>query len=246
VYPQAERHEPLHVQIANYYKQLIRDNAEGFRPGDPFPSNRAIAAATKVSYQTAAHAVELLTSAKLLHTVPRQGRVVAQPRVAAGPEDQYPPDARIEVRAAGLVPANGPYAYVRPILGLPLEPDLALVIRREWVAVDSTGPYMLTVNWVRPEFAEVPELLAPAPLPGMARPSQLIEARMPEMHLTWGTAGCEARQVLDDGREAPLLGLSLTDHVLAYVYGRGSDDVPVEYTEFIVREHRVIETQLAP
>lgn len=246
MFPQAERHKPLHIQIADYYKQLIREGAEGFRPGDPFPTNRDIAKATKVSYNTAASAVALLQSGKLLITIPRQGKVVAQPRSAAGPEDRYPPSTRVEVVSAGLVPADGPYAYVRPILSLPLMPRQAMVIRREWRAFDDTGPFMFTVNWVRPEFAGVPELLAAGPLPELAMPWQLIMARVPELELTWGTCALEARQVMDDGREAPALELELADHVLAYVYKRGTDEHAIEYTEFIMREGRVIETQLAP
>lgn len=246
MFPQVERHKPQHIQIADYYKQLIREGAEGFRPGDRFPTNRDIAKATNVSYNTAASAVALLQSSKLLITIPRQGKVVAQPRSAAGPEDRYPPATRVEVRSASLVPADGPYAYVRPILSLPLSPRPAMVIRREWRAFDDTGPFMLTVNWVRPEYAGISELLTAEPLPGLVRPSQLITARVPELELTWGTAALEARQVMDDGREATALELAPTDHVQAFVYKRGTSEHAIEYTEFILREGRVIELQLAP
>ena len=54
--------------------------------------------------------------------------------------------------------------------------------------------------------------------------------------------------MLDDGREAPALGLELTDYVLAetYTWDVVKPAGTVEYVEFIVKTNRVIVTSLAP
>jgi DNA-binding GntR family transcriptional regulator len=178
----------------------------------------------------------------------RSGTFVTEPRNVLGPEQRlrstrFPDAERVEVQAAGLIPCP---AYVRPILGLP--GAVSHVIRRQWRTFDSTGPFMLTVSWVAPRWSrEVPELLAAEPLPDPRGAAYLIAERAC-LELDEGESSREARQVLDDGREAPALELGLGDFVLAETY-TWNVTVPastVYYEEFIVKTGRVVVTSLAP
>jgi DNA-binding GntR family transcriptional regulator len=152
-----------------------------------------------------------------------------------------------EVRAAEKVPASGPYAYVRPILGLLPSIPPQQVIRREWRTFDADGPFMLTVSWTSAAHAKkVPELLEPAMLPDPRGAAYLIAERTGQL-LGTGESSREARRVLADGREAELLGLEPDGHLLAETYTWPSRNGTVlEYVEFITRENRVIVTDMEP
>lgn len=255
--PKARRSEPLHLQIASHYKAGILDGRIG--DGDQLPSVRDIAEEWDVGQQTAARAIEHLKTEGLVRTVTGRGTFAVAGRAKPGPQQRllataYPAAERVLVLSAGLVAAP---AYVVPILGLldlgdkpgPLEvkPGFWPVIRREWVTYENdTDPFMLSVSWCWPEAAgAVPELLTPEPLPDPGGAAKLIAARTGQV-LTWGRCGWEARWPLDDGREAPLLGLPGPAPVLAQVSIWAAGDEVLEYREDVLRERKVIEADVAP
>jgi DNA-binding GntR family transcriptional regulator len=216
----------------------------GYAPGDKLPSIRETAQDWDAAFSAAQQAYALLASARLVETRDREGTFVAQPRNVLGPQQRLrraSAGETVTVRAAELVPAP---AYIRPILGLGRM--VTHVIRREWVTADSTGVFMLSVSWLPPHYAPgVPELLAAEPLPGGTGAAQLAAERS-GVTLTWGRASREARRVLDDGREAPLLGLPADGCVLAETYVWEADGTVIEYGEFIVKQGRVIESDMEP
>lgn len=242
--PRAQRSAPLYRQIYDAMAASIAAGEPGYRPDDQLPSIRDTARAWGVSVQAAQQAYALLLSARLVETRDRAGTFVAQPRNVLGPQQRLTQASAgevVTVRAAGLVPAP---AYVRPILSL--NPVVSHVIRREWVTADSTGVFMLSVSWVPPLFADaVPELLRLDSLPGGAWSAPLVAGRA-GLELTWGRAAREARPVLDDGREAELLGLSPDGCVLAETFVWEAGRTAIEYGEFIVRQGRVIESDMQP
>ncbi len=242
--PRAQRSAPLHRQIYDHIASAIAAGEPGYAPGDKLPSIRETAGSWDVAFQAAQQAYGLLVSARLVETRDRAGTFVAQPRNVLGPQQRLrraAPGEVVTVRAAELIPAP---AYVRPILRL--GPVVSHVIRREWVTADSTGIFMLSVSWIPPHYAPaVPELLEPEVLPGGAGAAQLAAERS-GVALTWGRASREARRVLDDGREAPLLGLPADGCVLAETYVWEADGQAVEYGEFIVRQNRVIQSDMEP
>lgn len=242
--PRAQRSAPLHRQIYDHIAAAIAAGEPGYAPGDKLPSIRETAQSWSVAPQAAQQAYGLLISARLATARDRSGTFVAEPRNVLGPQQRLHRASAgevVTVREAGLVPAP---AYVRPILSL--NAVISHVIRREWVTADSTGVFMLSVSWVPPLFAaEVPELLQAAPLPGGAWSAPLVAERA-GLELTWGRAAREARRVLDDGREAQLLGLPADGCVLAETFVWEADGQAVEYGEFVVRQNRVIESDMQP
>jgi DNA-binding GntR family transcriptional regulator len=242
--PRAQRSSPLHRQIYDHIAAKIAAGEPGYRPGDKLPSIRETARSWGVSIQAAQQAYALLASARLTESRDRSGTLVAEPRNVLGPQQRLRRASAGEsvfVRAAELIPVP---AYVRPILGL--GPVVSHVIRREWVTGDSTGIFMLSVSWVPPHYASLaPELLRPEPLPGFGGAAQLVAGRA-GTPLVWGRAAREARRVLDDGREARLLDLPADGCVLAETYVWEAGDTVLEYGEFIVRQGRVIESDMEP
>lgn len=242
--PRAQRVQPLHRQISDWFAERIAEGAPGFLPGDKLPPVRETARTWDVGYQAAQHAYELLQSARLAESRGKQGTFVSQPRNVLGPAQRLraprvPAAEHVEVTFAGLVPAPD---YIRPILDLGI--GVSHVIRREWVTSDSTGAFMLSVSWMRPHYApQVPELTEAEPLPEGLTAAHLIADRA-GLDLDWGRASREARQVKDDGREDALLGAGA--HCLAETYVWGAGDVVLEYGEFIVREGRVVESDMEP
>ena len=246
--PELGRAKPAWEQVKDH---LAGDIAGGwYTQGQRVPSVRELAAEWGVSPGTANRALDALASARLV-TRDRHGTFVARPRLVAGPQARYrqfrfPPAERTEVVSAGYLEAAP--AYVRPVLGLePVRVDgLCPVIRRQEVRYGLDGrPFLLTSEWVRPEYAEpCPELSDPRrqlPLPGGAL--ALIEARTGE-HPARGRFSAEARLPQDDDRELPLLELAVTEPVLGAVWvwydGNGK---ALCYTEMTVRPERVIETE---
>jgi GntR family transcriptional regulator len=240
--PRAQRQEPLHQQIAKYLTQQILDGE--LSPGQRVPPVRDLARDWGVSQPTAQHAVELLRSARLVETS-NQGTVVAPPRNTPGPQQmvtaaRFPAGQSVDMRAAEMIPAP---AYIRPVLGMGTAESG--VIRREWVTYDETGPARLSVAWVPGIYAGiVPELYRREPLPDPRGEAYLVAERA-GLEINWGEEAREARPVLDDGREGPLLSLGPDAHVLAETFKLGSGELVLGYTEFIVRENRVIVTELA-
>jgi DNA-binding GntR family transcriptional regulator len=242
--PRAQRSSPLHRQIYDHIAAKIAAGEPGYRPGDKLPSIRETARSWGVAVQAAQQAYALLASARLTEARDRSATLVAQPRNVLGPQQRLRRASAGEsvfVRAAELIPVP---AYVRPILGL--SPVVSHVIRREWVTGDSTGIFMLSVSWVPPHYASLaPELLRAGPLPGDVTAAVLLAGRGAGQ-LTWGRAAREARRVLDDDREARLLGLPANGCVLAETYVWEAGETALEYGEFIVRQGRVIQSEMEP
>lgn len=243
--PRAQRSAPLHRQIYDWMAAKIAAGEPGYAPGDKLPSIRETARSWNAAFSAAQQAYALLASARLVEARDRSGTFVAQPRNVLGPQQRLRRASAGEsvfVRAAELIPVP---AYVRPILGL--SPVVSHVIRREWVTGDSTGIFMLSVSWVPPHYASLaPELLQAGPLPGDVTAAVLLAGRGAGQ-LTWGRAAREARRVLDDDdREARLLGLPANGCVLAETYVWEAGETALEYGEFIVRQGRVIQSEMEP
>ena len=245
--PEIERREPQHLQIASYYKRQILDGE--IRSGDQLPSVRAIGAEWHVAHGIAQRAVEHLKTEGLVRTGP-DGTFANGHRAKYGPQQRlraanFPAAERVEILTAGMIEAP---AYVVPILGLlEVKPGFYPVIRREWLTYeDGDSPFMLSASWCPAEVARsVPELMALAPLPDPGGAAKLIAERTGRP-ITWGRTGREARQIKDDGREGPLLGLPADARVLAEVYQWASGDDVLEYGEYVLIEGRVIESDMEP
>lgn len=243
--PRAQRTAPLHRQISDWFSERIAEGAPGFLPGDKLPPIREVARTWDVAQNVAQRAYELMASAKVVESRGKQGTFVSRPRNVLGPQQRQhtprvPAAEHTEVTAAELIPVPG---YIRPILDLP--PAVSHVIRREWVTSDSTGPFMLNVSWVPPRYAEAaPELLQAAELPDGLTAAHLIAQRYLGHAPDWGRASREARPVKDDGREDALLGAGA--HCLAEVYVWGAGERVIEYGEFVIREGRVVESDMEP
>jgi regulatory GntR family protein len=235
---------PLHIQIADIYKQRIASGE--LRAGDRLPTVRQMQELHHVAGGTAARAIELLADDRLVETRGRAGTVVTA-RLVLGPQQFLTlapavPGQRTEVRSAGMVrlPHDGPDRIV-PVLGLERVPryDWWNVYRREQVTRWPGGP-RLEVSWFDPSWADrIPALADPAapvtPLGGVAA---LIAAETGDP-VASGWHGVEARPALDDGREVPLFGPVV---VLAAVYWWVSaSGATTEYGEYCLPQHRVIE-----
>lgn len=244
--PRAQRVDPLHIQIANFFKQEILEGR--LVTGDRLPSFRQIADDWGVGLNTAQQAVGLLKSGNLVVTS-ANGTFVAPPRDVLGPQQRLrltgaPASELITVTAAELIPCP---PYVQPLLDLNVT---SMVIRREWVtSAPDGGPFMLSVSWCPPRAANrVPELLVAEPLPDPRGAGPLIADRL-GLTLEWGRGGVECRLAKDDGRELAHLGLQPGAYVLAGVNfwstGSGSGRV-LEYSEYVLPPNRVIEYDLEP
>ena len=131
--------------------------------------------------------------------------------------------------------------YVVPILGVtPYGPGgAAWVIRREQVSYDpDDAPLMLAVQWFPVSLADaVPELRGPGRLPP-GEAIALIRERAGRDVTRWSQS-YEARQILDDGREGPLMNLLPGAYVQAVTWTWGDDQDVIEYGEYILRPGRV-------
>lgn len=242
--PRIQRGRAQHEQVAgNLKRQIIAgDLPEGAR----LPV-RLIEQRFKIGHTVAQDAHALLKSWRLIR-VTTDGTFVTGLRAKWGPQQRlhattFPPTEHVEVLTAKIIPAP---EYVIPILHLRPSPDGTIrVLRREWVSSehgdgDTLIPAALTVTWNHPAAAEqAPELLTLQPLPNGAH---LIAGRK----ITGGWAGCEARPIEDDGREAPLLNLPLDAHVLGEVWEWWAGGQVIEYGESARAERRVIEWELEP
>jgi GntR family transcriptional regulator len=245
--PQAQRQQPLWLQIVTHYKEKILRGE--LRQGDPLPSIRAIRDEWGVSQGVAQQAVSHLHLAERLVRTDATGTYVDAPRAALSPQQRMrlaedPAAQAVTVTAAGLVDAP---AYIVPMFGLPEHG--AQIIRREEVTQQADGtPDRLSVTWCHPRFAVgTPELLHLAPLPDPRGAAHLIAVREEENpgDLTGGIA-FEARLAKEDGRERPALDLAQGSYVLAGVSGWRFGEELLEYTEFVLPPNRVIEADIEP
>jgi len=247
------RREPLHIQVRDDLARRIK--AGQFRPGDQLPSVRQVQADYEVAANVAQRAIGLLVSGKLAVTVPRQGTFVAPPRLLAGPQQRLAGgdvDELVEVTGAGMEDAGTErLRYLIPILGLsPVRVDgLTPVYRREQLTRDPDGtPVALAVSWFETRWAhDVPALAGTVPVASFGGVAQAIAAAS-GWPLVSGTQAREARDIMDDGREGPLLGLAPGTAVLAETYTweavTGSGELAVvEYGEIAVVKGRVMETR---
>ena len=244
--PRAQRVDPLHMQIAAYFKREILEGR--LREGDQLPTVRQIRDDWDVGQNTAQQAIGLLKAAKLVDTSP-EGTFVAAPRLALGPQQRLhlegsPDSELVTVTAAGLVPAPD---YILPLLGLEAG---SAVIRREEVTRQPDGAvFRLAVSWCPPQAANVvPELLLAEPLPDPRGAGPLIASRL-SLGIDWGRGGVECRLALDDGRELEHLGLAPGAYVLAGVHfwsTAGEDGIVLEYSEYVLPPNCVIEYDLEP
>jgi DNA-binding GntR family transcriptional regulator len=245
--PRAVRQLPIHRQVADDIAARISAGEQGYRPGDKLPSMRETAEDWGVAFSAAQEAYRLLAASKQVETRGQTGTFVLAPRNIFGPYQEMRSAVAsvaaetqlVTVTGADLVPMP---EYIRPILGL--SAAVSHVIRREWITSDSTGPYMLSVSWVPPRYAnDASELMELEPLADPAGPAHLVAERAGQP-VTWWTNSHEARPIKDDGREGPLLGLGAGDYVLAEVFVWGHAELVLEYREFIARTGRVIVTNL--
>lgn len=68
--------EPLFIQIANYYENLIRIGV--YKSGDSLPSVREIALSDNVNPNTVAHAFSLLIERGIIVSIPKKGYFVVE------------------------------------------------------------------------------------------------------------------------------------------------------------------------
>jgi DNA-binding transcriptional regulator YhcF (GntR family) len=234
---------PYYRQIADKYADLI---AEGvLKPGDPLPTMQQLAGLEGVSHQTAVRAVEYLRAAKLVTTT-RSGSVVAPRRLISGAAAQlagvrFPAAAAIIVNATEFIAAPERIAAIMGLLEV--KRGQFNVGRREQVSCDEDmTPFLLEVQWWAPELTEaVPELLGP----GALGPGQALElvAERTGRAVNRGWHASEARPILDDGREGPMLRAAPGYVVKADVMwfssdGRTASEDPLMllYWEMIVKQ----------
>lgn len=229
--------------VEQLHDELAADISSGrVADGIRLPSMRALAASYGVSPATAARAVAWLRDADHVVRTDATGSYVTAGRYKQGPLQRLawtgtPPGEHIEVTAADYVDAQ--VVYPRVITLLDLEPaprnGVAPVVRREQRYFetdqdddeDGGRPFALSVEWFPGELSvPCPELLHRVPLADPRGALPLITertadpGRWPHKPVTFvrGRTAYEAREVLDDGREAPLLGLRLGDYVSATVW----------------------------
>jgi hypothetical protein len=135
---------------------------------------------------------------------------------------------------------------------LEVKPGQWNVGRREQLRLGPRDvPEVLEVQWWCPEVLEpVPELLGPGPL-GAGDGLALVAERTGRV-VSRGWHAREARPVLDDGREGPMLELPPDTAVMAEVYwfssdGRTDDEPPLMLLlwEYIVRQGLVTASEFA-
>jgi hypothetical protein len=229
--------------VEQLHDLLADDIAAGrLADGIRLPSLRALAAEHEVSTATAGRAVAWLRDVDHQVVTDATGSYVRAGRYKPGPVQRLawtgpPPGEHTDVIAADYVDAAVVYPRVITLLGLEPTPrgGVVPVVRREQRYFetdrdDDPGggrPFALSVEWFPGELSvPCPELLHRVPLADPRGALPLIAERTadpdrwPHKPVTFvrGRTAYEARRVLDDGREAPLLGLRLGDYVSATVW----------------------------
>jgi hypothetical protein len=225
-------------QVADGIAAKIAGGEEGYREGDQLPTLQVLTAEWETSHETTHRAMMLLRSRRLITTIPRVGSFVGAPREIPGPQQllgglRFPAADRIKVTYSDVVPCP---EYVVPILGVAQAGPggAAWVIRREQVTYKPDGqPVMLMVMWFPGNFAELaPALVSDAPLPPGDELALLAAAGRPVSR--W-TISWEARQILDDGREGPLMRLEPGDYVQAITCTWGDEQDVTGYIEYVLQ-----------
>ncbi len=230
--PRLERPEPPYVQIAEHYRQLIRDGI--LAEGDRLPAVAAIAEEWGVAPRTAHKALRYLRGAQLVDISP-QGTRVRQQRETPAPRDRVRRELhgerldveRVQVREVGVVTR----AYVAELLGLD---EGAEVIRREEVTYRGETPIRLSVRWLPGRFtADVPELTRPEAV-------NTVEAvqRATGRKVHRGEDAIEARSANE--REASALQLPVGSPILAGVWQWSDTAGVIEYGEYVCPPKHVV------
>jgi hypothetical protein len=222
------------------HDELAADISTGrLADGIRLPSVRALAAAHGVSSATANRAVTWLRDVDGLVRTDPTGSYVQAGRYKQGPVQRLswtgpPPAEHVEVTAADYLDAAAVYPRLIPLLDLEAAPrnGVVPVVRREQRYLEDDGeggsrPFALSVEWFPGELSgPCPELLHRVPLADPRGALPLITERTadpdrwPHKPVTFarGRTAYEARPVLDDGREGPLLGLAPGAYVSATVW----------------------------
>lgn len=160
---------PPYLQIAAYYRDQIRKGE--LRPGDRFPTARAVAEAFGVSRATTDKALSLLRTEQLIRSVPGIGSEVT---AACGPMSSGG-DRLNRARRTGSIhrPGEKSSGHQAEIIPAPADVAAALgieagspVIRRCRVFSDVSGIVAHSTSWIRADIGEaVPELLVNEPMP---------------------------------------------------------------------------------
>lgn len=230
--PEIDRTPPPSQQIADYFRERIRDGdlPEGAR----LPAHTEIVTEWGVASATATKAIGLLVTERLVITSPRGTFVAARETKGSTPQDRITrahstgsTDAIGEVHqvtAAGIVPAP---VYVSELLGL--ADATPPVVRREHITSEDARPRALTVCWYPASLADtVPELLS--------TDARLVGGMLARIEDTTGGRVVTGRDYLHartaDRREATALGVPIGTSILAVTWLAWSDiDRVIEYGE---------------
>lgn len=242
--PRAERTPHLFIQIANHYRQKIRDGL--LATGTKLPSIKAISAEWGVAPATTVKAIGQLQVEGYVRSSPRGTYVSDDFKAASTPHDRL-----LRVGRTGSMHAEG--EHVRTLAAEIVKPPLyvaelfgfddpgAQVVRRESVTIRNKRAASLSVTWHPAEYAElVPELLNQGPESSSSKGAPMIhriEAALGRP-LTGGRDDIEAREA--DPREANHLGLRVGSPVLCVVHRWTSGNDLIEYGEQCLPPKHVI------
>lgn len=167
--PRLDRPAPPYVQIAEHYRQLIK-NGE-LSEGAKLPSVADVADEWKVATATASKALGQLRAEGFVRSNNQGTFVSIGHKQTTGPDrlqmlratgNGFRPGETAEIVSAGMTVAD---REVAESLGVPVKSD---VIQRRRIYRDDLGVVAVSTSWLPGEFAEpAPELLSTDPLPKM-------------------------------------------------------------------------------
>jgi GntR family transcriptional regulator len=241
--PEVQRPLPPYVQIANHYRDAIR-NGE-LEPGARLPSVAELATTWGVATATAAKAMGHLQVEGAIYSSPRGSFVADGDVITSTPAERargrggrrhVPARETIAVTAAEIVPAPN---YVAELLGLDMR---ELVIRREEITRRRSHPVMLSVDWIpATDVMESAELTAMDPVEGGVL--RLVE-RVTKRRVTHGRDHIRGRAA--DGREADALRLPVGSPILAGVHVWSDEEGVIIYGEWVMPPDQVISYEYEP
>ena len=232
-----QRSIPAYVQIADHYRELIRDGQ--LSPGTKLPSISDIADEWGVARATAAQAVNRLQVEHAVHTSTQGTFVSSDETVVPTPGDRIrsplpqrvAPGETVKVNAVEIIRAPD---YVADLLNL--QPG-SEVIRREEITSLRGHPRMLSVDWIPADSTLVAlGALSPEPLEG--GPAHFLETVTPHRKVTHAQDHLESRSA--DSREATALGISVGSPVLAGVHVWSDSNDVILYGEWVMPPRRVV------
>jgi GntR family transcriptional regulator len=241
--PKLERPLPPYAQIANHYRDAIRDGE--LQPGARLPSVAELAETWGVATATAAKAMSHLQVEGAIYSSPRgsfvaDGEVItstpAERARGKGGRRHVPAGEFVTVTAAEIIPAPN---YVAELLGIDLG---ELVIRREEITQRRSRPVMLSVDWIPAmDVMESAELTAAEPIEDGVL--GLVE-RVTNRTITHGRDHIRGRAA--DGREADALRLPVGGPILAGVHVWSDEAGVILYGEWVLPPDQVISYEYRP